>query len=147
MAHRFQKVYFIIVQKKKFTPTFNIKQFQKVKIVPRIKVTTSNFIIWLKHSIRLLECYRLQTKQQKKRILIYQEKYAKDLLKRFNMDKAKSINTPMHPFQVLEADEEGEKVSEKLFRGMIGSLIYLIASRPDLQLSVWVCVRFQANPK
>ena len=63
------------------------------------------------------------------------------------MDKAKSISTPMHHFQVLEADEEGEKVSEKLYRGMIGSLLYLTASRPDLQLSVGVCARFQANPK
>ena len=56
----------------------------------------------------------LQIKQQKDGILIHQEKYAKDLLKRFNMDKAKSISTPMHPSQVLE----------KLYRGMIGSLSY-----------------------
>ena len=58
------------------------------------------------------------------------------------MDEAKSINTPMHPFQVLEADEDGEKVSDKLYRGMIGSLLYLTASRLDLQLSVGICVRF-----
>ena len=60
---------------------------------------------------------------------------------------AKSISTSMHPSQVLEADEEGEKVSEKLHRGMIGSLPYLIASRPDLQLSVGICARFQSNSK
>ena len=63
------------------------------------------------------------------------------------MDKAKSISTPMHPSQVLKADEASEKVFEKLHRGMIGSLLCLTASRPNLQLSVRVCARFQANPK
>ena len=53
----------------------------------------------------------------------------------------------MHPSQVLEANEEGEKVSEKLYRGMNSSLLYFIASRLDLQLSVRICARFQSNPK
>ena len=80
-------------------------------------------------------------------ILIHQEKYAKDLLKRFDMDKAKSISTLMHHSQVLEADDDGDKVSDKLYRGMISSLLYLTASRPDIQLSVGICARFQSNPK
>ena len=63
------------------------------------------------------------------------------------MDKAKSISTPMHPFQVLETDENREKVSDKLYRGIIVSLLYLIASRPDLQLKVGICAKFQSNPK
>ena len=63
------------------------------------------------------------------------------------MDKAKSISTPMHPSQVLEVDEEGDKVSNKLYRGMIGSLLYLSVSRPDIQLSVGIYVRFQSNIK
>ena len=56
----------------------------------------------------------LKIKQQKDGILIYQEKYAKDLLKRFDMDKAKSISTPMHHSQVLEANEDRDKASDKL---------------------------------
>ena len=56
----------------------------------------------------------LQIKQLKNRILIHQDKYAKDLLKRFDMNKAKSISTPMHHSQVLEANEDGDKVSDKL---------------------------------
>ena len=60
----------------------------------------------------------LQIKQYKDEILIHQEKY---------------VSTPMHPFQVLEADEEGDKVSDKLYRGMIGFLLYLTASRPNIQ--------------
>ena len=55
------------------------------------------------------------------------------------MDQAKSISTPMHHSQVLEADENGVKVSNKFYRAMIGSLLYLIASRPDLQLSMGMC--------
>ena len=84
----------------------------------------------------------LQIKQQKDGILIHQEKYAKDLFKKFDIGKAKSISTSMHPSQVLEA-EDGEKVPDKLYRGMIGSLLYLTASRPDLQLSVRICTKFQ----
>ena len=60
------------------------------------------------------------------------------------MDKAKSISTPMHPSQVLEADEDEEKVSDKLYRGIIGSLLYFVTSRPDLQLSVGIYARFQS---
>ena len=63
------------------------------------------------------------------------------------MDKAKSISTPMHPSQVLEVDEDWEKVSNKLYRDMVGSLFYLIAIRSDLQLSVGICARFQSNTK
>ena len=63
------------------------------------------------------------------------------------MDKVKSISTPMHPSQVLEVDEDGEEVFETHYRGMIRSLLYLTASRPDLQLSVGICARFQSNPK
>ena len=74
----------------------------------------------------------LQIKHQKDRILIHCEKYANNLLKRFDMDTVKSINTLMHPSQVPEADEDGDKVSNKLYSGMIRSLIYLIASRPDI---------------
>ena len=48
------------------------------------------------------------------------------------MDKTKSMSTPTHPSQVLKADEDGDKVSDKLYRGMIGSLLYLTASRPDI---------------
>ena len=68
------------------------------------------------------------------------------MLGKFDMGKAKSISTPMHSSQVLEVDEDGEKVSEKLYRGMISSLLYLTASRPDLQLSVGICARFQFDP-
>ena len=53
----------------------------------------------------------------------------------------------MHPSQVLDANEKGDKVFDKLFRGMIGFLLYLISSRSDIQLSVDIYAKFQSNPK
>ena len=47
----------------------------------------------------------------------------------------------------LDADAKGKSVSLPMYRGMIGSLLYLTASRPDIQFSVGMCARFQANPK
>ena len=47
----------------------------------------------------------------------------------------------------LDADEKGKPYDQKVYRSMIGSLLYLCASRPDIMLSVCMCARFQANPK
>ena len=63
------------------------------------------------------------------------------------MDKAKSIGTLVHPYQILEANKDGEKVFDKLYRGIIGSLLYLTASRLDLQFSMEIYARFQSKPK
>ncbi|WVZ58348.1 hypothetical protein U9M48_008627 [Paspalum notatum var. saurae] len=88
-----------------------------------------------------------QIKQLKEGIFIYQEKYARDLLKRFKMDDCKPIETPMATNAKLEADESGIKVDQTLYRSMIGSLLYLCASRPDIMFSVCLCARFQADPR
>ena len=53
----------------------------------------------------------------------------------------------MSPFTKLDKDENGKKVDEKLYRGMIGSLLYLTASRPNIMFSVCLCARFQSNPR
>ena len=63
------------------------------------------------------------------------------------MDQAKPYGTPMSPSIKLDLDESGKKVEATLFRGMIGSLLYLTASRPDIMFSVCMCARFQSNPK
>ncbi|WVZ88060.1 hypothetical protein U9M48_034614 [Paspalum notatum var. saurae] len=78
---------------------------------------------------------------------IYQEKYTKDVLKRFKMDDCKPIETPMATNIKLDPDESGIKVDQTLYRSMIGSLLYLCASRPDIMFSVCLCARFQADPK
>ena len=69
-------------------------------------------------------------------------KIYKDLLKRFNMDECKPIKTPMLSNGHLNLDEGGKMVDQTLYRSMIGSLLYLIASRPDIMFSVCMCARF-----
>ncbi|WVZ88901.1 hypothetical protein U9M48_035368 [Paspalum notatum var. saurae] len=88
-----------------------------------------------------------QIKQLKEETFIYQEKYTRDLLKRFKMDDCKSIETSMATNAKLEADESGIKVNQTLYRSMIGSLLYLCASRSNIMFSVCLCARFQADPK
>jgi hypothetical protein len=83
----------------------------------------------------------------KEGIFISQEKYTKDLLKRFKMEDYKPIKTPMPSNGHLDQDEGGKSVDQTLYRSMIGSLLYLTASRPDIMFSVCMCARFQACPK
>ncbi|GKB97369.1 retrovirus-related pol polyprotein from transposon TNT 1-94, partial [Tanacetum coccineum] len=88
-----------------------------------------------------------QIKQDFKGISICQEKYVKDLLKKYDLAYCASMKCPMLPPNNLGPDESGVFVNETLFRGMIGSLMYLTASRPDIQFSICLYARYQANPK
>ncbi|XP_070006823.1 uncharacterized mitochondrial protein AtMg00810-like [Nicotiana sylvestris] len=90
---------------------------------------------------------RLQIKQSPKGIFISQTKYTKELIKKFGMENSKSIGTPMSPTTTLDGDINGKNVDETMYRGMIGSLLYLTASRPDIMFSVYKCARFQSSPK
>jgi hypothetical protein len=89
----------------------------------------------------------LQIRQQKNGTFISQEKYLKDCLKKFDLIKCKTVKTPMPTSGFLDADEKGKPFDQKKYRSMIGSLLYLCASRPDIMLAVCICARFQANPK
>jgi hypothetical protein len=88
-----------------------------------------------------------QIKQAKEGPFISQMKYTRDILKKFGMDKAKPITTPMGTNGHLDLDLGGTSVDQKVYRSMIGSLLYLCASRPDIMLSMCMCARFQAAPK
>ena len=63
------------------------------------------------------------------------------------MESLKIVSTPMTPFCKLEKDEHGKNIDSKLYRGMIGSLLYLTTSRPDIMFNVCMCARYQSNPK
>jgi hypothetical protein len=63
------------------------------------------------------------------------------------MDKAKRIKMPMGTNGHHDLDLGGTSIDQKVYRSMIGSLLYLCASRPDIMLSVCMCARFQAVPK
>ena len=73
----------------------------------------------------------LQVKQSKDGIFINQAKYIKDMLKKFEFEDVREIGTFISHITKLDKDEKGKDVNQKLYRGMIGSLLYLTASRPD----------------
>ena len=88
-----------------------------------------------------------QVKQLKEGTFISQTKYTQDLLKRFGMKDAKPAKTSMGTDGHVDLKKGGKSVDQKAYRSMIGSLLYLCASRPDIMLSVCMCARYQSNPK
>jgi hypothetical protein len=88
-----------------------------------------------------------EVKQYREGTFINQAKYTQDMLKRFELDKVKGAKTPMPTICHLDLDPNGKEVDQKVYRSMIGSLLYLCASRPDIMLSVGICARYQAAPK
>ncbi|KAK0591752.1 hypothetical protein LWI29_007400 [Acer saccharum] len=89
----------------------------------------------------------LQIRQLDDGIFITQAKYVKNLVKKFGLEKTKHCDTPMSTTLKLSKDASGKSVDQTLYRGMIGSLLYLTASRPDISFSVGVCARYQSDPK
>ncbi|WVZ64054.1 hypothetical protein U9M48_013627 [Paspalum notatum var. saurae] len=89
----------------------------------------------------------LQIKQGLEGTFVHQAKYTRDILKKFNMGDSKPMTTTMSTNTALDADEDGEAVDQKEFRGMIGSLLYLTATWPDIQFAVCLCARYQASPR
>jgi len=78
----------------------------------------------------------IQINQSKDGVYVHQIKYTKELLKKFKLEDCKVIKTPMHPTCTLSKEDTGSKVDQKLYKGMIGSLLYLTASRLDILFSV-----------
>ncbi|GJU56809.1 retrovirus-related pol polyprotein from transposon TNT 1-94 [Tanacetum coccineum] len=89
----------------------------------------------------------LQIKQMEDGIFFNQSKYIKEMLKKFGLEDSKPMKTPMSSDTKLTKDEECESVDSTKYRGMIGSLLYLTASRPDIMFSVCLCAHFQEAPK
>ena len=80
-------------------------------------------------------------------IFVSQGKYIKDMLKKFGMNESKAISTPMVTNDNLDSDASGNMMDQKLYRSMIGSLLYVTASRANVMFSVCMCARFQASPR
>jgi hypothetical protein len=89
----------------------------------------------------------LQIKQMKNGTFVSQGKYIKDMIKKFGLQDAKPMNTPMGINEHLDLDSSGNMVDQKQYRSMIGSLLYVTALRPDVMFSVCMCARFQASPR
>ncbi|GJT37876.1 putative ribonuclease H-like domain-containing protein [Tanacetum coccineum] len=89
----------------------------------------------------------LQVKQKEDGIFISQDKYVAEILKKFDFANVKTASTPIETQNPLVKDEEASGVDVHLYRSMIGSLMYLTASRPDITFAVCACSRFQVTPK
>ena len=84
----------------------------------------------------------LQIRQQDLGIFLSQSKYAKNLVKKFGLESASSIRTPISPNVKLTVDLLGKSVDSSLYKSIIGSLLYLTVSRPDISYSIGVCARY-----
>jgi hypothetical protein len=89
----------------------------------------------------------IQVKQTKQGTFVHQAKYTKDLMKKFSMAELKPVSTPMSFAASLGPDEDGDVVDQREYRRMIDSLLYLTATRSDIQFVVGLCARFQASPR
>ncbi|KAJ9566345.1 hypothetical protein OSB04_002311 [Centaurea solstitialis] len=89
----------------------------------------------------------LQVRQFSDGIFINQSKYIFDLLKKYDMSGCHSIGTPMATGNSIGPDHEGKDVDLRNYRSMVGSLMYLTTSRPDIMFATCVCARYQAKPK
>ncbi|KAK2411591.1 putative mitochondrial protein [Trifolium repens] len=88
----------------------------------------------------------IEVKQEDQGILITQEGYAKEVLKKFKMDDANPVNTPMECGIKLSKHDEGERVDPSLFKSLVGSLRYLTCTRPDILYAVGVVSRYMEHP-
>nr|GFB16455.1 uncharacterized mitochondrial protein AtMg00810-like [Tanacetum cinerariifolium] len=86
-------------------------------------------------------------KQKKDGIFISQDKYVAEILKKFRLTEGKSASTPIDTEKPLLKDPGGEDVDVHIYRSMIGSLMYLTSSKPDIMFAVCACVHFQVTPK
>jgi hypothetical protein len=89
----------------------------------------------------------LQIRQSNQRIFISQTKYIREMLKRFGMEDCKPVITPMQTSCKLSKDDDSKSTDQRQYRSMIGSLLYVTTSRPDVMQPVGQVVRFQAAPK
>jgi hypothetical protein len=89
----------------------------------------------------------IQVKQMKQGSFVHEAKYTKDLMKKFNMAELKPVSTLMSSAASLGPDEDGEVVDQREYMSMIGSLLYLTATQPDIQFIVRLCAPFQASSR
>ncbi|GJT06268.1 putative ribonuclease H-like domain-containing protein [Tanacetum coccineum] len=88
----------------------------------------------------------LQVKQLPDGIFISQDRYVKDMLTKFDMESVRTATTPYEAAKTKLKDETDPPVNVHLYRSMIGSLMYLTASRPDIMFAVSACSRHQVTP-
>jgi hypothetical protein len=73
---------------------------------------------------------------------VHQAKYTNDLIKKFAMANAKPMSTPMSTTTTLDPDEDGDAIDQREYRSMIGSILYLTITWPDIQFVMCLCALF-----
>jgi hypothetical protein len=89
----------------------------------------------------------IQVKQTKQGTFVHHAKYTKDLMKKFNLAELKLMSTPMSTTTSLGPYEDGKAIDQREYRSMIGSLLYLMATWPDIEFIVCLCASFQPSPR
>jgi hypothetical protein len=90
--------------------------------------------------------FGIQVKQTKQGTFVHQAKYMKDIMKDLNMVELKPVSTPMSTATSLGPDEDGQAIDQREYMSLIGSLLYLTVTWPNIQLAVCLCACFQASP-
>ncbi|GJS13945.1 retrovirus-related pol polyprotein from transposon TNT 1-94 [Tanacetum coccineum] len=108
------------------------------------KITCSKFKMSMMGKISFFQ--GLQISQSLRGIFLNQSKYALESLKKYGMESSDPVDTPMVEKSKLDEDPQGKAVDPTNYRGMVGTLMYLTASRPDLTFVVCMCARYQAKP-
>ncbi|GJU87927.1 putative ribonuclease H-like domain-containing protein [Tanacetum coccineum] len=123
-------------------------EFQRRKIDKTLFIKRYKGDILLMGSIGELTLFLgLQVQQKKDGIFISQDKYVDEILKKFGFTEVKTASTPIETQKPLITDKDGKEVDVHMYRSMIGSLMYLTSSRPDIMFAVCACARYQVNPK
>ncbi|GJY68618.1 putative ribonuclease H-like domain-containing protein [Tanacetum coccineum] len=118
----------------------------------RGQIDKTLFIKRVKSDILLVQVYVddiifRSTKKKDDGIFISQDKYVDEILKKLGFLTMKTASTPIETSKTLLKDAEAEDVDVHLYRSIIGSLMYLTSSRPDIMFAVCACARFQVTPK
>nr|GEU32920.1 copia protein [Tanacetum cinerariifolium] len=118
---------------------------QKIKLMNSLIMFIKSRVIWERvHDFQLgIESYQMKSP---KGIFLNQSKSALESIKKYGMEPCELVDTPMVKKSKLDKDPQGKAVDPTRYRGMIGILMYLTASRPDLVFGVCMCARYQEKP-
>nr|GFB43027.1 hypothetical protein [Tanacetum cinerariifolium] len=123
------------------------QDFSKGSLDPTLFIRRNgNDLLLMSMMGKILFFLGLQISQSPRGIFINQSKYALESLKKYGFESCDPVDTPMVEKSKLDKDREGKAVDPSHYRGMIGTLLYQTASRPDLQFAICMCARYQARP-
>nr|GEV97555.1 hypothetical protein [Tanacetum cinerariifolium] len=128
--------------------SFLISQdFSKGSVDPTLFIRrNSNELLLMSMMGKISFFLGLQIYQSPRGIFINQSKYAFESLKKYDFESCDPVDTPMMEKSKLGDDKEGKVVDPSHYHGMISTLLYLIASRPDIQFAICMYARYQARP-